>query len=132
LTAEQAEKLGGVAGGVREDRNALSTIEAALLAVKENSWLENSAIEDASDKFMNILNPTQMSKFLLWTDNNSEAIDQLDYVNAPAATAAPSKVPVFYFGDQDGMDDDDDDDDFEAGAAGEAAAAGGAKAKGKK
>ncbi|GMI55362.1 hypothetical protein TeGR_g5849, partial [Tetraparma gracilis] len=124
----QTEKLARVAPGVREDRVALGTVEAALKTVKNHGWLEKSGIEEATDKFMSILNPTQQAKFLLWTDHNSEAIDQLDYVNAPPASAGPAKTPVFYFGDQ---EDEDEEDDEEEGGDGDGGGAGAAKGKSK-
>jgi hypothetical protein len=117
LTGEQTDQLARISPGVLSDRNGLSTIKSGLGAVVSNKWLENAGVEDACDKFMSILNPTQVSKFLLWTDNNSEAIDNLDYVNAPAANSAVQKVPTFYFGDQDGCDDDSEDEREEAAAA---------------
>lgn len=61
---------------------------------------------------MSMLNPGQMSKFLLWTDHNSEAIDQLDYVNAPPASAPPSSAPTFVFGTDDCGHDDGAGDDI--------------------
>jgi len=49
-----------------------------------------------------------MSKFLLWVDHNSEAIDQLDFVNAPSESALPSNAPFFAFGIDDMMGLQDD------------------------
>ena len=53
------------------------------------------------------MNPTQMSKFMLWADHNAEAIDQLDYVNAPPANAQPASSPTFVFGIDDAPPGDD-------------------------
>jgi len=58
----------------------------------------NHPVEEITQQFMSILNTGQMSKFLLWTDHNAEAIDQLDYVNAPPASSTPAQSPTFVFG----------------------------------
>ena len=58
----------------------------------------NHHVEECTQQFISILNPGQMSKFLLWTDHNSEAIDQLDYVNAPLSSSLPAQSPTFVFG----------------------------------
>lgn len=98
LTMEQKEKLRNSTSGIEEERKAISVIDESLLALMSNSWLLNNGIEQCTDQFIEILNPTQVSKFLLWADHNSEAIDQLDYVNAPPANSAPNASPMFIFG----------------------------------
>ena len=55
-----------------------------------------------------------MSKFLLWTDHNSEAIEQLDFVNAPAESSLPANSPNFTFGIDDLMGGGHPDDGEEA------------------
>jgi len=52
------------------------------------------------------MNQSQISKFLLWTDHNSEAIEQLDFVNAPSESALPANAPNFMFGIDDMGGDD--------------------------
>mmetsp|Transcript_2408 Transcript_2408/g.4469 ORF Transcript_2408/g.4469 Transcript_2408/m.4469 type:complete len:541 (+) Transcript_2408:463-2085(+) len=98
LTTEQKEKLRNSTSGIEEERKAIAVIDESLLALMSNSWLLNNGIEQCTDQFIEILNPTQVSKFLLWADHNSEAIDQLDYVNAPPANSAPNASPMFIFG----------------------------------
>lgn len=98
LTPEQKEKLRNSTKGLEDERRAIEVIDESLLALMSNSWLFNNGIEQCTDQFTEILNPTQVSKFLLWADQNSEAIDQLDYVNAPPANAAPNASPTFVFG----------------------------------
>ena len=83
---------------ILKERKAIQVIDESLLALMSNSWLLNNGIEQCTDQFTEILNPTQMSKFLLWADHNSEAIDELDYVNAPPANASPGTSPSFVFG----------------------------------
>jgi hypothetical protein len=98
LTSEQKEKLRNSTEGIEEERRAIAVVDESLLALMSNTWLLNNGIEQCTDQFLEILNPTQVSKFLLWADHNSDAIDQLDYVNAPPATSAPSASPMFVFG----------------------------------
>jgi hypothetical protein len=98
LTLEQKEKLRNSTQGIEEERRAIAVVDESLLALMSNTWLLNNGIEQCTDQFLEILNPTQVSKFLLWADHNSEAIDQLDYVNAPPANSAPSASPTFVFG----------------------------------
>ncbi len=98
LTPSQIERLGRSSAEAAEDRKAAMTVEMCLRKIRESGWMQNETVEDAADRFMKILNPGQMSKFLLWTDNNSEQIESLDYVNAPAANAEVQRTPRFFFG----------------------------------
>lgn len=98
LTPEQKEELKKVTETSHDEVKAIDTVDMCLEAMLNNSWIMNHPVEECTQQFMSILNPGQMSKFLLWTDHNSEAIDQLDYVNAPAATAPPAQSPTFVFG----------------------------------
>ena len=103
ITPEQREQLQKTTEGLEEERRTIDTIDSCLEALASNDWLLNSSVEECTDRFMSILNPTQTSKFLLWADNNSEAIDQLDYVKAPPAGAPPVNAPTFYFGMEEGI-----------------------------
>ena len=98
LTPDQKKQLRSNTAGIEEERKSIEVIDQSLTALMSNSWLMNNGIEECTEQFTNILNPTQMSKFLLWSDHNSEAIDQLDYVNAPPSNAPPSSSPTFMFG----------------------------------
>jgi hypothetical protein len=61
-------------------------------------------VDEVASQFTSILNPSQMSKFLLWTDHNADAIDKLDYVNVGVGL---ENAPVFEFGVDEGMDGGD-------------------------
>lgn len=98
LSPEQKMELKSASVDMEEEQKAIEIIYTSLTALMSNAWLMNSGIEDCTEQFNSILNPTQMSKFLLWADHNSEAIDQLDYVNAPPANAEPNSSPTFVFG----------------------------------
>ena len=107
LTPSQKEQLRKTTEGIEEERQAIETVDACLTAMMSNSWLMNHGVEECTEQFTSILNSSQMSKFLLWADHNSEAIDTLDYVNAPPASAPPAQGPVFVFGMDDGPQNDE-------------------------
>jgi hypothetical protein len=92
LTEEQKESLARATSGLDEEVQAMETLEASLQVS-----LENPGMETLTSQFMGIFHANQISKFLLWTDANAEAIDQLDYCHA----GPPATAPTFSFG----MDD---------------------------
>lgn len=98
LTPEQKKQLQKATEGVEEERKAIEVVDSSLTALLSNPWLMNNGIEECINQFTSIMNPTQMSKFMLWADHNAEAIDQLDYVNAPPAKSQPAAGPSFVFG----------------------------------
>ena len=102
LTPEQTKQLQSATEGMEEERRAVQVVDTSLSALLTNEWLMNTGIQECTDQFTSILNPTQLSKFLLWSDANSESIDQLDYVNAPPANAQPGPAPMFLFGMEEG------------------------------
>ena len=104
LTPEQAGSLSSVECG-DEEQQAIQTIDVCLEALMNNSWLMNEGVEECTEHFASIMNPSQISKFMIWADHNSDAIDCLDYVNAPPAADPPTNTPIFHFG----IDQSDDD-----------------------
>ncbi len=107
LTPEQKKQLQKATEGVEEEWKAIEVVDTSLSALLSNPWLMNNGIEEYMDQFTSIMNPTQLSKFMLWADHNAEAIDQLDYVNAPKADAHPPNGPTFAFGIDDVPGGDD-------------------------
>mmetsp|Transcript_20799 Transcript_20799/g.31231 ORF Transcript_20799/g.31231 Transcript_20799/m.31231 type:complete len:347 (-) Transcript_20799:556-1596(-) len=107
LTPDQKKQLAKATEGVEEERKAIEVVDTSLSALLSNPWLMNNGIEECMNQFTSIMNPTQMSKFMLWADHNAEAIDQLDYVNAPPANAQPAASPAFVFGIDDAPPGDD-------------------------
>jgi len=107
LTPDQKSRLVKATEGVEQERRAIETVDSCLEAMMAHSWLTNAGVEECAEQFMSILNQGQVSKFLLWTDHNSESIDRLDYVRAPPAGAPPQSGPTFVFGmDEAGAGDD--------------------------
>lgn len=98
LTPEQKDQLKLASEGADKEFKSLQSVHENLDALISNSWLMNSGIEEYTDKFLSNLNPTQISKFMLWADYNSESIEQLGYVNAPPSGSQPSANPIFTFG----------------------------------
>lgn len=94
LTDEQNRELQVSSQGLEGEIEALETVAASLKAMQENDWLVNEGVQSITDQFTTILHKNQLSKFLLWTDANQEAIDQLDHVQVQPLQAAP----VFTFG----------------------------------
>lgn len=107
LTPDQKKQLQTATEGMEEEHRAVQVVDTSLSALMSNEWLMNTGIQECTNQFTGILNPTQLSKFLLWSDANSESIDQLDYVNAPPANSQPCSAPMFVFGMEEGHHGDD-------------------------
>jgi len=98
LTPAQQAQLQQATEGADDEYRALATIDTCLETLQDHDWLMNTGVEECTDIFSSILNPQQFNKFLIWTDHNSEAIEQLDYINAPPTDSPPSNSPIFQFG----------------------------------
>jgi hypothetical protein len=104
LTDIQKAELRESSKGLDQEVQALETVAASLRAMQENDWLLNEGAQKITDQFTSILHKNQQSKFLLWTDANAEAIDQLDYVQVQPLQSAP----IFSFGVESAPIDDDE------------------------
>lgn len=111
LTPQQKQEIQEATKGIEEEMKSIDTIETCLQDMLDNSWLMNHGVEEATAPFMAILNQGQVSKFLLWTDHNSDAIDRLDYLHAPPVSLnnhnpqqPQYQAPTFVFG----VDETDD------------------------
>jgi hypothetical protein len=104
LTEAQKADLRETSRGLDKEVQALETVAASLQAMQENNWLLNEGVQKITDQFTSILHKNQQSKFLLWTDANAEAIDQLDHVQVQPLQSAP----IFSFGVDSAPGDDDD------------------------
>jgi hypothetical protein len=94
LSASQKVELRASCRGLDKEIEALETVASSLQAMLENEWLLNDGVQNIIDQFTSILHKNQLSKFLLWTDANVEAIDQLDHVQVQPLQGAP----IFTFG----------------------------------
>lgn len=104
LTDEQKQGIRASTQGLDQEVEALETIAASLQAMQENGWLLNEGVQGITEQFTSILHKNQLSKFLLWTDANVEAIDQLDHVQVQPLQGAP----MFTFGVETTPGDDED------------------------
>lgn len=95
LSPEQLRQVEESKAGWQDEWDSLQTVKGSLVAMQENEWLWNENVGAISEQFMSILHKNQISKFMLWADANSEAIDELDGVHA--SQGVPSG-PVFSFG----------------------------------
>lgn len=103
LSDAQKEQLRLSAKGLDKEIEALETVISSLQAMLENKWLLNEGVQDIVDQFTSIFHKNQLSKFLLWTDANMEAIEQLDHVNVQPLQNAP----IFTFGVESSTADDE-------------------------
>lgn len=101
LTDGQKEDIRHACRGLEKEVEAMETFIQCLDAMKDKSWLWNEGVSQISKQFTSILHANQLSKFLIWTDTNAEALDTLQYCHAPPSQAPPAGAPVFVFG----MDD---------------------------
>jgi len=101
LTDEQKHQLSTI--GNKNDSKSMDTVLHCLHLLNSNQWLQNNNSEDmALEPLLHILHPGgQVSKFLLWTDANADAISQLDHVFCNNGNNGNGNSPVFVFG----MDD---------------------------
>jgi hypothetical protein len=97
LSPDQYVRLAQSAAGWEEEWRALQTVKSSLQAMRNNNWLWNEGCNSIIEGFLSIMNKSQISKFLLWADHNSESIDDLDGINAPL-NDVPADGPVFQFG----------------------------------
>jgi hypothetical protein len=95
LSDEQLQHLTKAKSGWEDEWEALQTVKTSLTAMKEHDWLWTEGVTTVAEQFMSILHANQVSKFLLWTDHNAEAIDELDHLHSSSTVASG---PVFCFG----------------------------------
>ncbi|KAL3780483.1 hypothetical protein HJC23_012568 [Cyclotella cryptica] len=101
LTPDQLTRIQQSSQGCIREIQDLCTVEECLDAILNNRWLLDEGVDEVASQFTSILNPSQLSKFLLWTDHNADAIEKLDYVNVGMGV---ENGPVFEFGVDEGMD----------------------------
>ena len=101
LTPDQKSRIQQSSTGCVEEVNALFTVVDCLDRIHKNEWLLDTGVDDVAGQFTSILNPAQLSKFLLWADHNKDQIDQLDYLNVPPG--GPASEPIFEFGIDEGL-----------------------------
>jgi len=114
LSSTQKQQLNEALKETQPEYESLTTIKQCLTSLLENEHLINPAVDDHINELISIFHPSQLSKFLLWTDHNSDAVDQLDYVNPNRegvnSSGGNNYAPKFYFGiDNEGVGGHGDD-----------------------
>mmetsp|Transcript_20486 Transcript_20486/g.29324 ORF Transcript_20486/g.29324 Transcript_20486/m.29324 type:complete len:415 (-) Transcript_20486:132-1376(-) len=102
LSPEQLSRIQKSSKGSSCEIKDLYAIDDCLKSIQDNNWLLDEGVDEISSQFTSILNPAQLSKFLLWSDHNADAIEKLDYVNVGASV---ENGPVFEFGIDEGYAD---------------------------
>mmetsp|Transcript_38714 Transcript_38714/g.44209 ORF Transcript_38714/g.44209 Transcript_38714/m.44209 type:complete len:489 (-) Transcript_38714:402-1868(-) len=98
LTDNQKDEIQKSCEGLDKEIQAMETFLVCLESMQNTSWLWNDGVAKISDQFTSILHPNQVSKFLIWSDANSEALDSLEYCHAPPSQTSPAITPIFCFG----------------------------------
>jgi len=75
-----------------------------LKSIHSNQWLLDEGVDGVAAQYTSVLNPAQLSKFLLWSDHNAYQIEKLNCVNVLAGVESE---PVFEFGFDEGLADGD-------------------------
>lgn len=104
LTSKQVSLINQSSIGCSHEVKDLLTVDSCLESIHMNEWLLDKGVDEVAKLFTSILNPTQRSKFLLWSDHNAEPIENLDYVRLQARK---DSGPLFEFGVDEGLADGD-------------------------
>jgi len=104
LTSKQVSLINQSSIGCSHEVKDLLTVDSCLQSIHMNEWLLDKGVDEVAKLFTSILNPTQRSKFLLWSDHNAEPIENLDYVRIQARK---DSGPLFEFGVDEGLADGD-------------------------
>lgn len=107
LTPQQLSDISQSTANCLQEIHDLQTVSSCLDLILNNEWLLDSGVDEIASQFTSILNPSQVSKFLLWTDHNAESIDKLDFVNLKGDGVEVGEAPVFEFGVDEGIEGGD-------------------------
>lgn len=103
LSPEQISQIEQCSQGCLHEVQDLFTVDDCLQSIHTNQWLLDEGVDEVAGQFTSILNQSQLSKFLLWSDHNAEAIEKLDYVNV--LVGQENNAPLFEFGVDEGIAD---------------------------
>ena len=104
LSPEQMSNIRHSSQGCVHEVEDLMTVDKCLESMGSNQWLLDEGVDEVAGQFTNLLNPSQLSKFLLWADHNADPIDKLEYVGVMPGVVANG--PIFEFGVDEGLGDD--------------------------
>mmetsp|Transcript_27056 Transcript_27056/g.55232 ORF Transcript_27056/g.55232 Transcript_27056/m.55232 type:complete len:550 (+) Transcript_27056:122-1771(+) len=104
LSPDQLTRIQQSSRGCEREVQDLFTVDNCLESILSNQWLLDEGVDEVAGQFTSILNTSQLSKFLLWSDHNADAIEKLDYVNVGNGS---EQGPVFEFGIDEGLEGGD-------------------------
>ncbi|KAL3780588.1 hypothetical protein ACHAW5_006406 [Stephanodiscus triporus] len=109
LDIDQLANIERCSRDVAHEVRDLFTVDECLKSIHSNGWLLDEGVDGVASQFTDILNQTQLSKFLLWCDHNAESIERLDCVNALGGCGGEGGDggPPFEFGVDEGLADGD-------------------------
>ncbi|TYZ64580.1 hypothetical protein PybrP1_001492 [[Pythium] brassicae (nom. inval.)] len=96
LSDEQCRQLQGMTHPVRDEARKLDAIAKCFSALRAHDWLFFSGTEAILHQTRNTMTSQQFQRFLTWTSENKDAIDQLQVVPT-AAPAIPEDELEFNF-----------------------------------
>ncbi|GAX23336.1 hypothetical protein FisN_27Lh110 [Fistulifera solaris] len=105
LTPSQRNQIRDQATGWMQEWQALQTVEASLIRMQENEWLSKNGVSEMAEELYALFNKNQLTKFLIWTDINRDAIDLVNIVNTKSNMSIEHDGPVFQFGVENICDD---------------------------
>lgn len=105
LSPEQISQIEQCSQGCLHEVQDLFTIDDCLQSIHTNQWLLDEGVDEVASQMTSMLNQTQLSKFLSWSDHNAEAIEKLDYINVRGGEE--KNAPLFEFGVDEGIADGD-------------------------
>ncbi len=105
LTPSQRNEIREQANGWMTEWQALQTVEDSLISMQENEWLSKNGVPDIVEELYSLFNKNQLTKFLIWTDVNRDAVDLVNMVNAVSNTSIEHDGPVFQFGVENNCDE---------------------------
>ncbi|GAX28240.1 hypothetical protein FisN_27Hh110 [Fistulifera solaris] len=105
LTSSQRNEIRAQATGWMQEWQALQTVEDSLINMQENEWLSKNGVPEMVEELYALFNKNQLTKFLIWTDVNREAIDLVNIVNAVSNMGIEHDGPVFQFGVENNCDE---------------------------
>lgn len=111
LDVDQLANIERCSRDVAHEVRDLFTVDECLKSIHSNGWLLDEGVDGVASQLTDILNQTQLSKFLLWSDHNAESIERLDCVNAlgggGGGDGGGDGGPPFEFGVDEGLADGD-------------------------
>uniref|UniRef100_K3WAD8 BZIP domain-containing protein n=1 Tax=Globisporangium ultimum (strain ATCC 200006 / CBS 805.95 / DAOM BR144) TaxID=431595 RepID=K3WAD8_GLOUD len=99
LTDEQCRKLHGMAHHVRDEARKLDAIAKCFSALRAHDWLFFPGMETILHQSRNTMTPQQFQRFLTWTSDNKDVIDQLQVVPSNSPPVSEEDIEFLFVED---------------------------------